>query len=288
MADTAVAYAPGTVVSADGTTIGYRRLGDGPGLVLVSGGYLAAEHYMELAQALSGTFTVYVLDRRGRGRSGPPGEKYCMARECEDLGALLAETGTRLVFGHSSGGLIALQAALTTPGISRIAVFEPALSMYGAFDLSWIPRFEREMDRDDIAAAMVTFVKGVKAERLSAALPRWLLKPALSWYFRSQRDVHGPGEKSVPDLIPLQRYDVRLFAEMAGSEGFAGLRAQALLMDGVRTPPPLHRAVEALQATLPHAVRVTMDGVGHEAPLNGRGAPERVAAELRTFFTGGS
>jgi pimeloyl-ACP methyl ester carboxylesterase len=288
MGDTAVAYATGVVSSADGTTIGYRRLGDGPGLVLVSGGYLAAQHYMELAQALSGTFSVYVLDRRGRGRSGPPGEKYSMARECEDIDALLTETGARLVFGHSSGGLIALQAALTLPAVSHVAVYEPALSMYGAFDLTWIPRFEREMDQGDIAAAMVTFVQGVQAERLSVALPRRLFELALRWYFRRQRKVHAPGEESVPELIPLQRYDVRLFAEMAGSEGFADLRAEVLLMDGLRTPPPIHRAIDALQATLPRAERVTLDGVGHEAPLNGRGAPGRVAAELRGFFPHGS
>ena len=281
-------YTTGVVTSADGTTIGYRRLGDGPGLLLVSGGYLAAQHYMELAAALSGTFTVYVLDRRGRGRSGPPGEKYCMARECEDIEALIAETGTRLVFGHSSGGLIALQAALGLPAIGKVAVYEPALSMYGAFDLSWIPRFERELDQGDLAAAMVTFGKGVGDDRRTALLPRRLFEFVLNRYFRRQRSTHTPGEESIPELIPLQRLDVQIFAEMASSEGFAELRADALLMDGRRTPQPVHRALDALQATLPQATRVTLDGVGHEAPLNRRGAPERVAAELRAFFIRGS
>ena len=39
-------YETGVVFSADGTPIGYRRLGAGPGLILLSGGYLAAQHYM--------------------------------------------------------------------------------------------------------------------------------------------------------------------------------------------------------------------------------------------------
>ncbi|GAA3650271.1 alpha/beta hydrolase [Nonomuraea antimicrobica] len=273
------------VTSADGTTIGYRRLGEGPGLLLISGGYLAAQHYMGLARALSDGFTVHVHDRRGRGRSGPPGERYGMARECEDVEALVAGTGARLVFGHSSGGLIALQAALTVPAISAVAVYEPALSMYGAFDLSWIPRFEREMDRGDVAAAMVTFAKGVRAERLSAAMPRWLFEPALRWYLRRQRRAPGSDEESVAELIPLQRLDVQIFAELSTSDGYAELRADALLMDGERTPPPIHRALDALQATLPRAERVVLDGVGHEAPLDGRGSPGRVAAELRRFFS---
>ena len=106
-------YTTGSVTSADGTTIGHRQNGSGPGAILLGGGYLAAQHYMQLAGALSGAFTVYVPDRRGRGLSGPHGDRYCMARECEDVDALLTKTSAHFVSGHSSGGLIALQAALT-------------------------------------------------------------------------------------------------------------------------------------------------------------------------------
>ncbi|MEU6715090.1 alpha/beta hydrolase [Nonomuraea sp. NPDC046802] len=284
MAGTLTPYTTGTVTSADGTTIGYRRLGEGPGLLLVTGGYLTAEHYMELAQALAESFTVYAHDRRGRGLSGPPGEGYRMSAECEDLDAVLAETGARLVFGHSSGGLIALQAALTSPNIDKVAVYEPALSMYGAYDLSWIPRFEREMGRGELAEAMVTFLKGVRADRWTDRLPRRLLVFGLNQYFRRQRRAAGPGEESIPGLIPLQRFDVQIFHEMASSDGFAGLRAELLLMDGDKTPPPVHEAMDALQATVPHAERVVLRGVAHEAPVNGRGSPGRVAAHVREFF----
>ena len=51
-----------------------------------------------------------------------------MTKECEDVDALLAQTDTHFVFGHSSGGLIALEAALTLPRIHKVAVFEPPLS----------------------------------------------------------------------------------------------------------------------------------------------------------------
>src|SRR5262249_10761453 len=53
-------YATGSVTSEDGTTVGYRRLGRGPGLVLVHGGMQAAHSFMKLATALSDAFTVYV------------------------------------------------------------------------------------------------------------------------------------------------------------------------------------------------------------------------------------
>src|SRR4051794_14136174 len=60
-----------TVVSADGTEIGYELRGSGPGLVLVQGTMGTAYNFRDLAEALAGTFTVVLPDRRGRGYSGP-------------------------------------------------------------------------------------------------------------------------------------------------------------------------------------------------------------------------
>ncbi len=46
---------------------------------------------MQLAEAMAGSFTVYLPDRRGRGLSGPYGAGYSMQREVEDLDALLTK-----------------------------------------------------------------------------------------------------------------------------------------------------------------------------------------------------
>lgn len=66
-------YATGTVTSKDGTTIGYRQLGQGPGVVMLHGAMESAQSHMQLATALADAFTVYLPDRRGRGLSGPFG-----------------------------------------------------------------------------------------------------------------------------------------------------------------------------------------------------------------------
>src|ERR687888_610015 len=95
-----------SVLSPDGTTIGYRRYGKGPGLVLVQGATGPAQNFADLAPAPAETFTVCVPDRRGRGTSGPYGDAYSVAREVEDLAAVLDRTGSHLVFGLSSGSLI--------------------------------------------------------------------------------------------------------------------------------------------------------------------------------------
>lgn len=109
----------GVVPSKDGTTIGYRQLGDGPGVVLLHGAMSSGYNLVELAEALADAFTVYVPDRRGRGLSGPYGKANGIKEDVEDLDALLTKTGARNVFGLSSGGIITLQAALTCPPYTR-------------------------------------------------------------------------------------------------------------------------------------------------------------------------
>jgi pimeloyl-ACP methyl ester carboxylesterase len=69
-------YTIGSVTSKDGTTIGYRQLGSGPGITLLHGAEGASQHVMKLGFALSDAFTVYIPDRRGRGLSGPFGDNY--------------------------------------------------------------------------------------------------------------------------------------------------------------------------------------------------------------------
>jgi pimeloyl-ACP methyl ester carboxylesterase len=274
----------GTLTSADGTTIGYRKLGEGPGVVLLSAGFLAAQHYMGLAGALSDAFTVYVMDRRGRGLSGPPGERYSMARECEDVEALLAATGARLVFGHSSGALVALRAALILPQMEKVAVYEPPLSEHGSIATSWIPRFDAEVARGKPAAALVTFVK---ADNLVPAyMPRWLLVPLIALYFGWEKWTVKPPDVPMQELVPLQRLDGLLVEEMDSSlQTFAGMGAEVLLMGGQRSPEFLREILDALEGTLARVKRVEFEGAGHEAPHD-RGSPDRVGDELRAFFAG--
>ena len=83
----------GEVRSADGTAIGYQRVGTGPAVVLLHGAGQCSANLLRLARALSGAFTVYVPDRRGRGRSGPYGEFRGLSTEIDDLSALLDACG---------------------------------------------------------------------------------------------------------------------------------------------------------------------------------------------------
>src|SRR5262245_33324837 len=90
------------VRSKDGTSIGYRHIGHGPGLLLLHGGMKSSQDLLKLGESLAETFTVYVPDRRGRGLSGPAGDHFTVQREVEDVQAIMAETGARNIFGLSS------------------------------------------------------------------------------------------------------------------------------------------------------------------------------------------
>ncbi len=278
-------YTTSSVPSADGTTIGYRQIGSGPGILLLPGGMLASQHYMRLATALASAFTVYVVDRRGRGLSGPHGDQYGMTKECEDVDALLAQTDTHFVFGHSSGGLIALQAALTLPRIHKVAVFEPPLSLHGSISTSWIPRFDREIAEGKLASALITFVK---ADNLSR-LPRWVLLPLMKWYVQKEKQTLLPNDIPMEALIPTQRFDGLLVKEMDGSlENFAGMRADVLLLGGAKSPAFLRDIIDALNHTLPHVRRIEYPDLDHSAPNQSRPnqkGPERIAGDLRPFFS---
>jgi pimeloyl-ACP methyl ester carboxylesterase len=116
-----------TVSSPDGTTIAYDKVGDGPALILVDGALSvhSSGGKSELATLLAPHFAVYGYDRRGRGRSGNA-LPYQVDREIEDIEALIDRAGgSSFLYGHSSGGTLAIQAAVRLGGtVSKIAIYE--------------------------------------------------------------------------------------------------------------------------------------------------------------------
>ena len=81
-----------TVISQDGTTIAYAKLGHGPAVILVAGAFCSRTFWSgpELAKLLASRFTVYNYDQRGRSESGDT-KPYAVAREIEDMEALIDE-----------------------------------------------------------------------------------------------------------------------------------------------------------------------------------------------------
>ncbi|GHO46504.1 alpha/beta fold hydrolase [Ktedonospora formicarum] len=276
-------YTTSTVISADGTVIGYRQFGSGPGVVLMHGGMQASQLMMALGISLADKFTIYIPDRRGRGMSGAPGDGYGMVKECEDLAALLKKTGAHLVFGLSSGALISLQAALTLSGIEKVALYEPPLSIDHSIPRDWVPQYLQEIAERRFTAALITVLKGLQMDTDLPDIPRAVLEPLVEQRLRGE-DLSGrPDDVSMWDLIPTQRLDMMLVDEMEETlASFKDMKADVLLLSGEKSPAFLREQMDALGKVLPRSERVEFPGFGHTAPSED--GAERVGEELRRFF----
>lgn len=268
--------------SRDGTVIGYRQIGGGPGLVLLPGAMQSSLNFTRLAELLADRFTLYVPDRRGRGLSGPPGAGYGIDTEVDDLLAVLAQTSTRDVFALSSGAIATLWTALRHPrAFDRIALYEPPVPVGSPSPLDFAPRYEADLTAGDIAAAMVSAMKGTGDRRdWFTGLPR----PLLTLMMRIALRGTGQEATAIRELVPTVQYDIRLVAATAGqAHRFGAIGLPVLLMGGDNSNPYLGMALDALQRELPQAERVELRAIGHLAADN-VGKPKLVANELRRFF----
>jgi pimeloyl-ACP methyl ester carboxylesterase len=282
----------GSVVSRDGTRIGYLRVGRGPAVVLLHGSNESARSHTRLALALADAFTVYLPDRRGRGLSGPHRPDHSIRTEVEDLQAVLTGSGAQRVFGVSVSALIALEAARTQPAIRQIAAYEPALLMDTTRYTGWVRRFDQEMAQGKVAAAEITCMYGLDLAPPAFKLMGRRLAEALTNRAMNNEDKKAPSDTvTMRQLAPTLRWEGVLLAETAGTVGsFAEVPAEVLLLGGdMKRPAFIRPAFDAFAHTLPHNRRVVFPGLDHGGsanvgPTNRRGKPEIVAPAIRSFF----
>ena len=277
-----------SVISKDGTKIGYRAYGHGPGLLIVQGAMGTAHNYDQLAQALAANFTVYVPDRRGRGRSPRPyTPDDSIAREVEDVRSVVEKTGAQLLFGLSSGGIIALEATRVLPAIHRTVLYEPPFYVDGV-PVTKIARLNQEIADGKLTAALVTIFKTTKVgPPVFNVLPRFILTPMASAFLKSEARKTPGAYAPIPVLIPSTRYDFQVVLDRGGQLPlFKAVDKQILLLGGSKSPAYLKKALATLATTLPHARRVELPGLDHAGPWNKDlgGQPARVAEQMTGFL----
>jgi pimeloyl-ACP methyl ester carboxylesterase len=281
-------YTKDAVTSKDGTTIGYRQMGSGPGVIILHGGGLASQHFMTLGTALSDMFTVYIPDRRGRGMSGPFGEEYSHQKEDEDLDALIKKTGAHFVFG--TAGVAGIHAAISLPAIEKVAVFEPVLFLnqpgQKEFE-SMVEGFDKQMAKGDLVGGMVSLTKASQVSKVISNLPDFFLAPPfrlLLWI--DEKRVKGDNV-SLRALLPTLHVELLHVKETAGTlENYKNISAEVLLLLGSKTSDPLIReTAKALNNVLPHSHLVELPGLVHGTAQDA-GKPLIFAEELKRFFQG--
>lgn len=283
----------GTAESRDGTRIGYWKTGRGPAVVFVHGSMESSRSHTLLAQALADDFTVYLMDRRGRGLSGPHRPDHCVRTEVEDVSAVLTEAGASAAFGVSAGGAVVMEAARTLPVLRKVAVYEPALVMEGESHRVWLARFDEEIARGDVAGAMVTSMFGLQlAPSFLKVLPRRALRGITERMLVKEERQLGADAITMRKLAPTIHQEGALIAELAGLDKFGEVPAEVLLMGGSKGLAALKPGRDILEKALPHCRRIEFDGLDHGSSsdpggTNPRGSAKavgRIAAEVKAFL----
>ncbi|MCK9877279.1 alpha/beta hydrolase [Frankia sp. Ag45/Mut15] len=275
-----VDVADSVVRAADGTPLGCRSLGAGPGLVVVHGAMQDGGSQADLAGLLAAGHRVHLVDRRGRGASGPYPRAAGTAVEVDDLRAVLAATGARCVLGVSSGAIIAARTALAHPGmIDRLALFEPPLSVDASMRLDLAPRLDAAVAAGDLATMMGLSLK------IAQMGPPWLFGlPVGVLAALSRPMLRSAPRRAQAAALAVDFAVVRDNADRLAE--FAAISGSVLLVDCAATRPYLRTAVAGLAAVIPGARRVTLAGHRHGVTQNRdeRGRPDVIAPALLDFF----
>lgn len=279
--DMSVTSAEGQVLSADGTPIAYQSLGAGDGVIVVGGALAAGRDYLPLARALARSFAVHVVDRRGRGASGPQGSAYSIGKECEDLLAVQAATGATAVFGHSYGGLVALETARRTEVFSRLAVYEPGVSVGGSIPVDWMPRYRELLAAGDTQGAFACMVRRMAAGPAPVArVPLWYLRAILRLMIRGRRWQHM--EPLLASSLAEHEQVARL--DDGSADRYRPVTARVLLLGGQKTAASITaRLFDALQDVIADCAVEMLHGLDHNAPTE-KGA-EVVGDRVRRFLS---
>jgi pimeloyl-ACP methyl ester carboxylesterase len=245
-----------TVQSADGTTIAFDQLGEGPALILVDG---ALEHRTmdsetaRLGKRLSEYFTVFHYDRRGRGDSTDT-QPYAVEREIEDIDAIITEAGrSAYIFGISSGAALAMEAAIRLGNkIKKLAMYEAPYNDDEAARQAW-RTYRKQLaevvaqGRRGEALALFMLLTGMSPDHLDRVRqhPMWPVWEAVALTLAYDAAVMGEGA-SVP------------------TGKAAHVTVPTLVMDGSASFPFMHVTAIALAKAIPEARHRTLEGQSHE------------------------
>jgi pimeloyl-ACP methyl ester carboxylesterase len=258
--------------SADGTEIAYEVHGSGPALVLVDGALCQRSMgpARGLAQQLAADFTVYAYDRRGRGDSGPGDSPHSVAREVEDLVAVIESTGAAAhVFGASSGATLALEAARQGASIDRLAVYESPfiLDETRPGNDPHLPEALADMVAQGRRAdAVRTFMRTV-----GVPAPVILLMPLMPAWKRMTAVAHTlPYDLSI--VIGYQQ------GQPLPVGYYAQVTSRTLVIAGGKSPTYMRNAQAAITRAVPQAHLETLPGQTHMIK------PKVVAPVLTAFL----
>ncbi|GAB2875718.1 alpha/beta hydrolase [Streptomyces deserti] len=255
------------ILSRDGTSLAYQSTGQGPAVVLISGAMSTGATVAPLAGPLSQRFQVVVYDRRGRGESGDTAP-YAVEREVEDLAALIdAAGGQASLYGISSGGALALEAAASGLPVRRVAVYETPFAM----------------SEDEVEA------RAEYTERLSEALGHDRRGDAVELFLRltglAEEVIQGarqsPMWADMEALAPSLAYDDAVMGDgRVPRARLSSVTVPVLALAGGASPAWMREAAQAVAEAVPEGTYRVLEDQTHMVD------PNVLAPVLAEFFAG--
>jgi len=241
-----------TITSKDGTKIAYDVYGSGPALIYITGAS-CFRNFMPIVQdakAFGKAFTVYNYDRRGRGDSGNT-LPWSVEREVDDIEALInAAGGKAYIYGHSSGAVLALEAAMRLgEKVQKVVIYdasnvhdEKEKASYAVFG----SEIQKLLDTGENAKAMKRFLAIIGMPKILIAL-----LPVL------------PGWKTMKALAPTLAYDIALTADLPPLKRASKITIPLHIIVGEKSPARLRSVADQLVKAIPHAKSTVLAGQDH-------------------------
>jgi pimeloyl-ACP methyl ester carboxylesterase len=249
----------------DGTRLRYRDEGRGPAVLLAHGWTLDLEMWDLQVSALSATFRLIRLDRRGHGLSdGIPAPR----RDSEDLNALCNHLGlTRVaLIGMSQGVRGVLEFACAAPRRVGALILDgpPALDSESDAEVP-VQRYARLVRTHGIDAFRSEWERHALMQiRTQSPEVRTLLAAMIARYPGKDLEHPAAGAKLAAARLPLE-----------------SLTAPALVLSGEYDLPGRRQAARQLAARLPDAELAMISRAGHLPNLDN---PDAYSSLCRGFL----
>jgi pimeloyl-ACP methyl ester carboxylesterase len=259
-----------SITSKDGTRIAYEKHGNGPALVLVPGALCDRNcaSMPRLVALLAKSFAVYQFDRRGKGDSGDT-QPYSVDREIEDIDAFIDKAGGKsYLYGHSSGGALALEAAARLGDkVKRLALYEVPYNDDPTAQNAWKDYIHQLTEllaagRNGDAVALFMRYTGVPAGQIEG------IRHAPFW----------PGMEAMAQTLAYDHTTILGETAAIPVKTAARIAVPTLVMSGAFSYPFMHQTARTLSRTIPHARLMMLEGQTHDV------TPEALAPVLAEFF----
>jgi len=253
-------------IEANGTSIAFKRSGEGPPLLLLHGAEADHSMFDAFGAHLAPHFTVIAYDQRDSGATRNPPEPYGLNELADDAAALIAALGypRAHVFGTSLGGVIAQTLAARHPArIDRLVLSSTfrAGAPLMSINPDGFPRFLELRGR--LPENVAEFAEYFFPRDYIAAHPE-----VLQVFTANKRDAEQRQRRAG---IPVQPVAVDLGAITARTLVLAGSEDRLI--------PPAHTL--SLAREIAGAQTATILGVGHVGTIQ---SPATVAREVQAFL----